>query len=296
MSQLRTDLALEATELWRERAGDPGDAPGVVTREYQREHYPVTVVEVTSPEGEQAVNKPMGTYLTLELDGLLERQPDAFPRAVRALAAELTPMLQLAEKAPVLVVGLGNRAITPDAVGPKTADHTMVTRHLVEREPQHFGMFRPVAALAAGVLGTTGVESGELVHAVVERIHPACVIAVDALAARSVRRLCRTIQIASSGITPGSGVGNARKALNQETLGVPVVALGVPTVVDAATLAADLAGDQLPEGALDGAPSLIVTPKDIDTHVSDVAKVIGYGINLAVQEGLTVEDVEMFLS
>ena len=205
-------------------------------------------------------------------------------------------MLQLAEKAPVLVVGLGNRAITPDAVGPKTADHTMVTRHLVEREPQHFGMFRPVAALAAGVLGTTGVESGELVHAVVERIHPACVIAVDALAARSVRRLCRTIQIASSGITPGSGVGNARKALNQETLGVPVVALGVPTVVDAATLAADLAGDQLPEGALDGAPSLIVTPKDIDTHVSDVAKVIGYGINLAVQEGLTVEDVEMFLS
>ncbi len=296
MSQLRTDLALEATELWRERAGDPGDAPGVVTREYQREHYPVTVVEVTSPEGEQAVNKPMGTYLTLELDGLLERQPDAFPRAVRALAAELTPMLQLAEKAPVLVVGLGNRAITPDAVGPKTADHTMVTRHLVEREPQHFGMFRPVAALAAGVLGTTGVESGELVHAVVERIQPACVIAVDALAARSVRRLCRTIQIASSGITPGSGVGNARKALNQETLGVPVVALGVPTVVDAATLAADLAGDQLPEGALDGAPSLIVTPKDIDTHVSDVAKVIGYGINLAVQEGLTVEDVEMFLS
>ena len=296
MCQPRTDLALEATELWRERAGDPGDAPGVVTREYQREHYPVTVVEVTSPEGEQAVNKPMGTYITLELDGLLERQPDAFPRAARALAAELAPMLQLADRAPVLVVGLGNRAITPDAVGPKTADHTMVTRHLVEREPQHFGMFRPVAVLAAGVLGTTGVESGELVHAVVERIRPACVIAVDALAARSVRRLCRTIQIASSGITPGSGVGNARKTLNQESLGVPVVALGVPTVVDAATLAADLAGDHLPKGALDGAPSLIVTPKDIDTHVSDVAKVIGYGINLAVQEGLTIEDVEMFLS
>lgn len=296
MRGLRTDLALEATELWREQAGDPGDAPGVVTREYQRERYPVTAVEVTSPEGEQAVNKPMGTYLTLELDGLLERQPDAFPRAVRALAEELGPLLHLKEQAPVLVVGLGNRAITPDAVGPKAADYTMVTRHLVEREPAHFGMFRPVAALAAGVLGTTGVESGELVRAVVDRIRPACVIAVDALAARSVRRLCRTIQIASSGITPGSGVGNARKALNQETLGVPVVAVGVPTVVDASTLAADLAGEGLAEGALDGAPSLIVTPKDIDAHVSDVSKVIGYGLNLALQNGLTVEDVDLFLS
>lgn len=296
MGQPRTDLALESTELWREQAGDPGTASGVVSREYTQEGYPVTVVEITSAEGEQAVNKPMGTYVTLELDGLLERLPEAFPRAARALAAELSPMLRLEEGAPVLVVGLGNRAITPDAVGPRAADHTMVTRHLVEREPDHFGMFRPVAAMAAGVLGTTGVESGELVHAVVQRVKPACVIAVDALAARSVRRLCRTIQIASSGITPGSGVGNARRALNQSTLGVPVVAVGVPTVVDAATLAADLLGEGSGTGALRDSPSLIVTPKDIDSHVADVSKVIGYGINLALQNGLTVEDVDMFLS
>ena len=162
MGQPRTDLALESTELWREQTGDPGAASGVISRERTQEGYPVTVVEITSAEGERAVNKPMGSYVTLELDGLLERLPEAFPRAARALAAELSPMLRLEEGAPVLVVGLGNRAITPDAVGPKAADHTMVTRHLVDREPEHFGMFRPVAALAAGVLGTTGMESGEL--------------------------------------------------------------------------------------------------------------------------------------
>jgi spore protease len=294
MRNIRTDLALEATELWREQEGDPGELSGVRTRTNQREGYPVTVVEVLSPAGEQAVNKPMGTYVTLELDDLLDRLPDAFPRAARALAAELRPFLPQESDAPVLVVGLGNRAITPDAVGPRTADHTMVTRHLVEREPAYFSRFRPVAALAAGVLASTGVESVELVRAVVDRIRPACVVAVDALAARSVRRLCRTVQIASSGIIPGSGVGNARKALNQETLGVPVVALGVPTVVDAATLAADLAGEGA--GPLDDAPSLIVTPKDIDAHTADVSKVLGYGINLALQDGLTVEDIDLFLS
>ena len=178
--------------------------------------------------------------MTLELDGLARREEDAFGRAARALAAELGALLGLAPGAPALVVGLGNRAITPDNIGPKAADQTMVTRHLVERVPEHFGSFRPVAALAAGVLGTTGMESGEVVRAVAEQIKPACVVAVDALASRSLRRVCRTIQLADTGITPGSGVGNARAALNAETLGVPVIAVGVPTVVDAATLTCDV--------------------------------------------------------
>ena len=199
------------------------------------------------------------------------------------------------------MAGLGNRAITPDGIGPKTADHTMVTRHLVEQLPEHFGAFRPVSALAAGVLGTTGMESGELVAAVVERIRPACVLAVDALASRSLRRVGRTVQLSDTGIIPGSGVGNARKALNRDSIGVPVIAIGVPTVVDAATLACDLLSEagrgDLDPAALSGAgEGLVVTPKDVDAQVADLAKVIGYGINLALQPGLSLADIELLLS
>ena len=297
----RTDLALEAAQLWRESAGEAAELPGVESAEGLREGYPVTTVRILDGRGAQALGKPAGTYITLELDGLARRETDAFGRAARALAAELAPLLPRDPRAPALVVGLGNRAITPDNIGPKAADQTMVTRHLVERVPEHFGAFRPVAALAAGVLGTTGVESGQLVRAVAERIRPACVLCVDALAARSIRRVCRTVQVADTGITPGSGVGNAREALNAETLGVPVIAVGVPTVVDAATLTRDVlaqAGrDGLEPDALgEAGGGLIVTPKDIDTQVHDLAKVIGYGINLALHPGLTIQDVELFLS
>jgi len=298
MIQRRTDLALEATELWQEQHGDPGGLKGVRTREDTREGYHVTTVEVTSPEGAEAVGKPEGTYVTLSLEGVARREEDAFGRAARALAAELRPLLALKEGESVLVVGLGNRAVTPDAIGPRAADHTMVTRHLVEQAPEHFGQFRPVSALAAGVLAATGVESGELVRALSGHIRPDRIIAVDALASRSLARLCTTVQLADTGITPGSGVGNARRALDRETLGVPVVAIGVPTVVDAHTLAADLLEQSqapLPDG-LEESGGMVVTPKDIDIHVSDMAKIIGYGINLALQDGLTVEDIDLFLS
>ena len=198
----RTDLALEAAQLWRESAGAAGALPGVESAETRREGYPVTTVRVLDKTGEEALGKPAGTYVTLELDGLARREEDAFGRAARALAAELTPLLPPDPSAPVLVAGLGNRAVTPDNIGPKAADHTLVTRHLVEQAPEHFGAFRPVAALAAGVLGSTGVESGQLIQAVAEKIRPACVLCVDALAARGVRRVCRTVQLADTGITP----------------------------------------------------------------------------------------------
>ena len=301
MLQRRTDLAVEARELWTQSAGEKSALAGVQAEERKQEGYPVTVVKVLNEEGAQALGKPVGTYVTLELSGLRRREADAFPRAVRALAAELRALLPVPEGAPVLVVGLGNRAITPDNIGPGAADHTLVTRHLVEQVPEHFGHFRPVSALAAGVLATTGVESSELVQAVVEQIKPACVIAVDALASRSLKRVCSTVQLADTGITPGSGVGNHRAALNRESLGVPVIALGVPTVVDVATLCADVLAEagrgELEPQALAGAGAgLMVTPRDIDQSVADLAKVIGYGINLALQDGLSVEDVEMFLS
>jgi len=292
----RTDLALEARELWRESAAQNTALNGVKARDGQREGFPVTTVEILNEEGEQALGKNRGTYITLTLDALLHREEDAFGRGARAIAAELDALLQdFPQDAPVLVVGLGNRAITPDAIGPKVHDHTMVTRHLVAQMPEHFGTFRPVASLSTGVLGTTGMESGELVEAAVQKLHPACVIAVDALAARSLNRVCRTVQLADTGITPGSGVGNHRRALNRDSLGVTVIAIGVPTVVDGATLAADLIGsDDLPD--LGAGRDMLVTPKDIDSQVADLSKVIGYGINLALHPGLTVEDVDLFLS
>ncbi|WP_297289498.1 GPR endopeptidase [uncultured Flavonifractor sp.] len=300
MDKRRTDLAVEAAQLWRE-GGGAEELQGVTQQESLREGYPVTTVRVLDQEGAKAIGKPVGAYVTITLDGLARREQDAFGRAARAVAAELRALLKLPEGAPALVVGLGNRAITPDNIGPAAADHTMVTRHLVEKVPEHFGSFRPVAALAAGVLGTTGVESGELVRAVTEKIRPACVIAVDALASRSLSRVCNTIQLADTGITPGSGVGNARAALDQASLGVPVIAVGVPTVVDGATLAADLLAEagqaDLDPQALRGAgEGVLVTPRDIDAKVTDLAKVVGFGINLALQNGLTVEDVELFLS
>ena len=292
MNLHRTDLAVEATQLLRQT--EPATISGVTQTERTAEGYPIIEVNVTTPEGAEAIGKPQGRYLTLELDAILRREPDAFPRAVRALSQELSALLPGGAEAnsAALVVGLGNRLVTPDAVGPRAVDQTMVTRHLISHSPEQFAPFRPVSALAAGVLGTTGVESGELVKALSEQIRPDFVIAIDALAARSVHRLCSTVQIADTGIIPGSGVGNARQALNRETLGIPVIAVGVPTVVDAATLVSDLTG-QTPE---QGLGSMLVTPKDIDVLVSDVAKVIGYGINLALQDGLTVEDVDLFLS
>lgn len=300
MLQRRTDLALEAREIWESGAQKSTQLNGVESSQADREGYPVTTVRITSHEGQKALGKPIGTYVTLELPGLKRREEDAFPRACRALAAELMELLPKNSDS-VLVVGLGNRAITPDNIGPTAVGHTLVTRHLVEQVPEHFGHFRPVAALAAGVLANTGVESSELVRAVVDRIRPSCVIVIDALASRSLSRICSTIQLADSGISPGSGVGNHRAALDQGTLGIPVIALGVPTVVDVATLCADVLeeagrGDLEPEALRGAGGGLMVTPRDIDQSVADLSKVIGYGINLALQEGLSLADLDMMLS
>ena len=296
MRMRRTDLALEARELWQEGAERTDALPGVEAWESLREGIPVSTVQVLDQAGERALGKPRGRYVTLTLEGLASRAEDIFSRSVHAVAAELTQLMaDLPQNGLVLVAGLGNRAITPDAIGPKVRQHTLVTRHLVRQMPEHFGALRPVASVAAEVLGETGVESGELVRAVCEKLGPACVVAVDALASRSLKRLCRTVQLADTGITPGSGVGNHRMGLTRESLGVPVIAVGVPTVVDGATLAADLLGtDDLPN--LEGDSSLLVTPKDIDSQVSDLSKVVGYGLSMALQPGMALEELELLLS
>ena len=296
MGMRRTDLALEARELWQERAGAADALPGVEAWDTLQEGVPVTTVRVLNQEGERALGKPRGSYVTLTMDGLAGRAEGIFPRCVQAVAAELTQLMAgIPGDGLVLVAGLGNRAITPDAIGPQVRRHTLVTRHLVRQMPEHFGTLRPVASLGAEVLGETGVESGELVRAVCDRLRPACVVAVDALASRSLKRLCRTVQLADTGITPGSGVGNHRMGLTRESLGTPVIAVGVPTVVDCATLAADLLNtEELPD--LGEGRDLLVTPKDIDSQVSDLSKVVGYGLSMALQPGITIEELDLLLS
>ena len=298
MFMKRTDLALEARELWQESAERTTRLRGVKATKTKLEGYPVTRVDILDARGEKALGKPQGSYLTIDLTTFWQRKADFFERAVRAVGGQLKALLP-AEGA-ALVVGLGNRAMTPDAVGPLAADSVLVTRHLISAMPKHFSGFRPVSVCRTGVLGTTGVESAEAVRGLVEQVQPALVIAIDALASRRVGRVCATVQLSDTGIIPGSGVGNHRSALNRETLGVPVVAIGVPTVVDSATLAADLLEESgitdIDEEKLRGGQqNLMVTPRDIDQQVRDLGKVIGYGINWALQD-LEIEEMNALLS
>jgi len=298
MAQPRTDLAAEAHELWQQGAGNAGNLSGVRAEDQVVEGFSVHQVHILDQSGAQALGKPPGRYFTVELDGLLRREEDAFPRAVSALARLVEPLLPA--RGDALVVGLGNRQITPDAIGPKTADALLVTRHLVKNLSEQFADLRPVAALAAGVAGTTGMESGEIVGAMVKKLKPACLIAVDALAARCQERVCRTIQVADTGIVPGSGVGNARMALDEETLGIPVLAVGVPTVVDAGTLCMDL----MEETGQDFDPAVFrtegaewfVTPRNVDQQVSILSRILGLGISTALHVDFSVEDVEKWTS
>ncbi len=186
--------------------------------------------EVTTERAARLLGKPCGRYLTLSLEALSRREEEAFPRSVRVLAALIETLLPpLDSAAPVLIAGLGSRSITPDAVGPRSADHVIATRHLISRSPEFFASWRPVSVLAPGVLGQTGVETGEIVRGVLDHVRPRAVIAIDALAAGRLSRLVRTVQLADTGIVPGSGVNNARAALDRQMLGVPVVSIGVPT-------------------------------------------------------------------
>ena len=258
----------------------------------------MTRVDILDQRGERALGKPQGSYLTIDLTTFWQRKADFFERAVRAVGGQLKELLP--GEGTVLVIGLGNGAMTPDAVGPLAADSVLVTRHLIAAMPRHFSGFRPVAVFRTGVLGTTGVESAEAVRGLVAQVEPSLVIAVDALASRRVGRVCTTVQLSDTGIIPGSGVGNHRSALNQETLGVPVFAIGVPTVVDSATLAADLLEesgirDYDGEALQKSRQNLMVTPRDIDQQVRDLSKVVGYGINWALQD-LEIEEINALLS
>ena len=290
----RTDLAVEAIENRKTATA----LPHVRQADRTLEGFAVHEVRILSEDAAREIGKPQGRYLTLELDALIRREEDAFPRACKALSTLLRELLPQTD-GPVLIAGLGNRMITPDAIGPQTADHIIATRHLVSQSPDIFADWRHVSALAPGVLGQTGVETGEVICGVLDRVRPSAVIAVDALAAGRLSRLLRTVQLADTGITPGAGVGNARAALNEQTLGVPVIAVGVPTVVDGATLAHEISS-QLDEPhceALDDlSQPVMITTRDIDREVADISRMIGYAVNMALHPHLSVADIDLYLS
>ena len=291
----RTDLAVEAIENHKTAAA----LPHVRQSDRTLEGFAVHEVRILSEDAAHEIGKPQGRYLTLELDALIRREEDAFPRACKALSTLLRELLPRPNDGPVLIAGLGNRMITPDAIGPQTADHVIATRHLVAQSPAIFADWRPVSALAPGVLGQTGVETGEVICGVLDRVRPATVIAVDALAAGRLSRLLRTVQLADTGITPGAGVGNARAALNKETLGVPVIAVGVPTVVDGATLAHEISsqlGQPDCEALDDLSQPVMITTRDIDREVADISRMIGYAVNMALHPHLSVADIDLYLS
>lgn len=291
----RTDLAVEAIENHKTAAA----LPHVRQSDRMLEGFAVHEVRILSEDAAREIGKPQGRYLTLELDALIRREEDAFPRACKALSTLLRELLPRPNDGPVLIAGLGNRMITPDAIGPQTADHVIATRHLVAQSPAIFADWWPVSALAPGVLGQTGVETGEVICGVLDRVRPAAVIAVDALAAGRLSRLLRTVQLADTGITPGAGVGNARTALNEETLGVPVIAVGVPTVVDGATLAHEISsqlGQPDCEALDDLSQPVMITTRDIDREVADISRMIGYAVNMALHPHLSVADIDLYLS
>ena len=256
--------------------------PGLEVRRRERGGYALTAMDLTGPQQAEKLKRPMGKYITMELMPYLQRQQDFFARGARCIARELATLLPEGD-APVLVVGLGNRSLTADAVGPLALPHILVTRHMLQAMPEEFAGFSSVAALATGVLAETGLESFELIAAVAEKLQPRCVIVLDALAAAGREKLCAVLQITDTGLTPGSGVGNHRREVSRKTLGMPVLALGLPTVIRAD----QLIGEEAPaEGE-----ALFVTPRDIDQRVRELSRMMAYGIDLALQPHLTVEDI-----
>jgi spore protease len=320
---IRTDLALEAHQLAGVEQGGT-EIPGVDVEQTDESGIHISRMHIKDMNGSRIMNKMMGHYLTFDVPELRYKDPELQHKVAEVFARELKGFLRLREKDSVLVVGLGNWNVTPDALGPLVVEKLFVTRHLFLHMPDVVKEgFRPVAAVAAGVLGITGVETSEIVKGIVEHIQPDLVIAIDALASRSLERVNTTIQITDTGITPGAGVGNRRKGLNIQTLGVPVVAIGVPTVVDAVTIAhdtidlliqrieRDVPGNtcaQLFENFTEQekkqlihellqplGQNLMVTPKEIDTFIEDIASVVANGLNVALHDAITMEDAAMYL-
>jgi len=322
---IRTDLALENQEHISE-SGQELSGVDVTTEVDENLGITVTWVKITDQTGAAAMGKPVGNYITIESAAMKENDIQAHEEIVKILARKLGKLHNLAHEAVILIIGLGNWQVTPDALGPKVCEKILVTRHIKDATPEDLkGKVRAVSALSPGVMGLTGIETAEIVRGVAEKVQPDMIIAVDALAARRTSRINATIQISDAGINPGSGLGNKRAAINQASMGIPVIAVGVPTVVDAATLVNDTMERMLGEMA-EAAPdeqtfydmlrglqdeeryglikeildpyegNMFVTPKDVDAVIGRLASIIASGFNIALHPGITQEDVNRYLN
>ncbi len=324
MRSVRTDLAIETHELLMEAADE---IAGIKLSDRSEGDIKITHVKVENEDASQKIGKPKGNYVTLELPDLRYIDKALYETACRKIAAEISGLLKNTDlKRPILIIGLGNRSITSDSLGPAVIDRLMITRHLFHYTPDAVSdNLGSVCAIAPGVLGVTGIETGEIIAGVCEKVKPCAVICVDALAARNIDRVTKTIQICDTGINPGAGVGNNRKEISKNTLGVPVIAVGVPTVVDAATITDDtlnLVIDNLvkenddntaffkmlkglnPEdrfGLIKASvskamPNFMTTPKEIDILIDKTAEVVANGINFALHKDITFEDIDIYVS
>ena len=313
MMNFRTDLALERRDLYKKANDIANEVDGLETQEEKiGEDIQITRVKVLNENGEQAIGKKKGNYITIDVKNLKIAGEEEIQKASEAVTKELKTLLAqlIGEKDDILVVGLGNLYVTPDALGPKVIQDIDITRHIINYMPEVLDQdARPVSAVSPGVLGTTGIETLEILKGIVDNIHPKLLIVIDALASRSIERISSTVQIADTGIVPGAGVGNQRKELTIDTLGVPVIAIGVPTVVEAATIAADsldlfiqkLQQDahsndflnqlqeedkyqMIKEVLVPEEYNFIVTPKEIDDLIENMSSVVARGINYATQK------------
>lgn len=278
----RTDLATESFRQLDSSARELTEKQGVIAAHEQLHGLELMAVEILNQQGSQALGKPIGKYFTLDLPQRFERGAEQFESAAQAVGELIGRCCKKHDK--VLVAALGNPDITPDALGSLAASNVLVTRHLKQQAPVDFAAFSSLALCRPGVLGTSGIESAQQVKLLCSRLSPDLVLVIDALAGSDLDRLCRCVQVSTAGISPGSGVGNDRQELSAETLGVPVIAIGIPTVIDAGTL-----GEE-------GLTGLFVTPRSIDALVRSGARVIAYGINLAVHQGLGIGDIDMLVS
>ena len=279
----RTDLAIERREI------SPHTDDGLKIDEFTKNGAKITAIKVLNKTGERAIKKPIGSYITIEVENSFDSGELVDRQLAKVVADEIAKILP---KGSALVCGIGNRNITPDALGPDCISHILATRHIGEELANSIGFdnLRSVTAISPGVLGQTGIEVCEFLKAIVEKTKPDFAIAVDALASRKISRLGKTIQISNTGIIPGSGVCNSRNELSQKTLGIPVISIGVPTVVDANTLVNDIAETEM---HYNSASSMIVTPKEIDLLIERSARLISHAINCVLQPDIDEDSLLM---
>ena len=295
---IRTDLAEELrTHAMSSRAKQSqGELDGILYNERKEDFIRISTIEITDERGEKALGKPIGKYVTISFPSAANLTYADFLKLCDAVSVELRAFCW--DFSHTLVCGIGNKELSSDALGPIAADHVLVTHHFKQMDGMPIGMggFGDVSAFVPGSMAKTGLETASIIHSIVNYARPDAVIAVDALAAREADRLARTIQISDSGISPGSGIGNMRSSLTRETVGVPVIAIGVPTVVDTATLLHDALKENFPnEEVISSLSGLFVAPKEIDAIAENMGKVIGYAINRTLHGDFSYEEMAMMV-